>query len=70
MMNLAEDVMDQILADDNIISDSSWVPLWDVLFSHHHDIDLALKSPSIMKYDDWSGSKIFQSLEEVIKLIN
>ena len=26
-----------------IVSDSSWVPSWDVISSHYHDLDVALK---------------------------
>ena len=63
-----------------IASDSVWGPLRDVISSHHHDLDLALKSPSIKHkitkhkttkhkitkhfYDDFSCVRFFDSLNQ------
>ena len=36
---------------DDIVSNSIWLPVWDVISTHHHALDLALKSPkSIEKW--------------------
>ena len=38
----------------DIVSDSIWGSSWDVISSYHHDLDLALKSPSFTKSDNFS----------------
>ena len=48
----------------DIVSDSSWAPLQDFISSHHHDLDLALKSPSITKNDDFNWLIWFKSFSK------
>ena len=69
MVDLAEDVLGQILTD--VIHITLLViqfkgPSWNFISSHHYDLDLALKSPSIAKkiiLAVWHGLKAFQTLQ-------
>ena len=68
MMNSAEVVLGQILTAmiHDMVSDSIWGPSGDVISSHHHDLDRALKSPSINKnvaFNFWHGLRAFQNLQ-------
>ena len=48
----------------DVVSNSSRVPSWDVLSSHHHDLDLTLKSPSLTKIDDCNWLIWFKSFSK------
>ena len=54
----------------DMVSDSIWGPSGDVISSHHHDLDRALKSPSINKNVPFSCLAWFKSFSKFTRKLS